>query len=125
MAYCCYRIPCYQLFSFLSSDYFRRTLALDIISSQINDPKPIPFCLNNGESLPSYVLKFKYILNKFFPLKFSFLSSDYFRRTLSLDIISSQINDLKPIPFCLNYGESLPSNVLKFKCTLKQNFPPK
>jgi hypothetical protein len=54
---------------------------------------------------------------------FPFWAATIFRRTLSLDIISSQINDQKPIPFCLSYGESLPSNVLKLKYTLKQNFP--
>jgi hypothetical protein len=59
----------------------------------------------------------------YFRSNFPLWAANIFRRTLSLDIISSQINDLKPIPFCLNYGELLPSNLLKFKYTLKQNFP--
>jgi len=41
-----------------------------------------------------------------------------------LDTISSQINDLKPILFCLNYGELLRPNVLKSKNTHLQIFFP-
>jgi len=69
MAYRCYNIPCYQLFSFLKSGFLRRTFRLDIISSQINDMKPILFCLNYGELLQPSVLKFKYILLSIFPFK--------------------------------------------------------
>ena len=54
---------------------------------------------------------------------FPFWTATFFRQTLLLDIILSQINNLKPILFCLNYVELFPQNVLKFKYTLKQIFP--